>query len=239
MKDILYIVIDESGATHQKENDYFVIAGYMTKRIYAVKSTHKQTERELKNQFPYLNQYSELKGCFLHASQKALFLNRLFHIPTTIPLAIIIDKNHLFQRKQHDENIKYNYFLQLLLNHLLHHYPNLMVECEIQLILDNRNVRVGSLYSLQDYLNSALGLVYDKKFCVVYKNSREHREVQMADFVANVLFGYYNYPSHYSAYYLVPKMKKMILSKFPYKNFQEPDFPLEIVFKKIDKNQKV
>lgn len=31
MKNITYIVIDESGAIHQKQNDYFVIAGYITK----------------------------------------------------------------------------------------------------------------------------------------------------------------------------------------------------------------
>ena len=33
MKNITYIVIDESGATHQKQNDYFVISGYITKQM--------------------------------------------------------------------------------------------------------------------------------------------------------------------------------------------------------------
>ena len=33
IKNITYIVTDESGATHQKQNDYFVIAGYITKQI--------------------------------------------------------------------------------------------------------------------------------------------------------------------------------------------------------------
>ena len=37
MKNITYIVIDESGATHKKENDYFVIDGYITKQIYYIK----------------------------------------------------------------------------------------------------------------------------------------------------------------------------------------------------------
>ena len=48
MKKITYIVIDESGATHQKENDYFVIGGYITQQIYSVKSTHKKIEKEIK-----------------------------------------------------------------------------------------------------------------------------------------------------------------------------------------------
>lgn len=223
MRDITYIVIDESGATHQKENDFFVIAGYITKQIYTVKSVHKKVEKRLKQEFPYLVKYKELKGCYLIAYQKSIFLNELFMVPTTIPISIIIDKKHLFKREQHDENIKYNYFIQILLSYLLHNYSGFMNADEIQLILDNRNVSVGSLNSLQDYLNSALGLIYDKKFNVVYRNSNEHREVQMADLVANVMFGFYNYRNDKSTYYLIPALKNMIISKFPYKYFREPE----------------
>lgn len=236
MKDITYIVIDESGAIHQEKNNYFIIAGYITRQIYSVKSTHKKIEKELKQEYSYLNKYSELKGCYLKAQQKAYFLNALFGIPTTIPIAIVIDKRQLFKREQHDDNIKYNYFLQILLSYLLHNYPKLIDGDEIQLILDNRNVKVGSLNSLQDYLNSALGLIYDKKFNVVYKNSHEHREVQMADLISNVMFGYYNYRSPSCAYYLIPGMRNTIVSKFPYKHFKEP---LVLYKNNVDMLQKV
>lgn len=239
IKNITYIVIDESGATHQKQNDYFVIAGYITKQIYSVKSTHKKVERNLKLKYPYLNKYKELKGCYLNASQKAEFLNELFKVPTTIPISIIIDKKHLFKREQHDENIKYNYFIQLILSYLLHNFSGLLNGDEIQLILDNRNVSVGSLNSLQDYLNSALGLIYDKKFDVKYRNSNEHREVQMADLVSNVMFGYYNFRSEHSAYYLIPSMKNTIVSKFPYKYFKEPKNTKNSSQNKVDKLQNV
>lgn len=222
MKNITYIVIDESGAVHQSENDYFVIGGYITNQIYSVKSTHKKIERDLKQKYPYLCKYKELKGCYLKSYQKSVFLNELFKIPTTIPIAIVIDKRHLFKTDRHDENIKYNYFLQILLSYILHNYPNLLNSDEIQLILDNRNVSVGSLNSLQDYLNSALGLIFDKKFKVVYKNSCEHREVQMADLVSNVIFGYYNFRTSHSTYHLIPSLKNAIISKFPYKYFREP-----------------
>lgn len=239
IKNITYIVIDESGATHQKQNDYFVIAGYITKQIYSVKSIHKKVERDLKLKYPYLNKYKELKGCYLNASQKAEFLNELFKVPTTIPISIIIDKKHLFKREQHDENIKYNYFIQILLSYLLHNFSGLLNGDEIQLILDNRNVSVGSLNSLQDYLNSALGLIYDKKFDVKYRNSNEHREVQMADLVSNVMFGYYNFRTEHSAYYLIPSMKNTIVSKFPYKYFKEPKNTKNSSQNKVDKLQNV
>lgn len=222
LKNIIYIVIDESGATHQKQNNYFVIAGYITKQIYSVKSTHKKVEKKLKEKYEYLNKYKELKGCYLKSQQKAEFLNELFKIPTTIPISIIIDKRHLFKCEQHDENIKYNYFIQILLSYLLHNYPGLLKGGEIQLILDNRNVSVGSLNSLSDYLNSALGLIYNKKFKVIYRNSNEHREVQMADLISNVMFGYYNFRTQYSTYHLIPALKNTIISKFLYKYFKEP-----------------
>ena len=118
MKKTTYIVIDESGATHQKENDYFIIAGYITKQIYSIKSNHKKIERNLRNKYPTLSKYKELKGCYLNATQKSEFLNELLKTPTTIPIAIIIDKKHLFKRTQHDENIKYNYFIQILLSYI-------------------------------------------------------------------------------------------------------------------------
>lgn len=234
MKNITYIVIDESGATHQKENNYFIIAGYVTKQIYSVKSTHKKIEKDLRDKYFYLQKHKELKGCYLKPRQKAEFLNALFQIPNTRPIGIVIDKKHLFKREHHNENIKYNYFLQLLLSYLLHNYPALLESEEIWLLLDNRNVSVGSLNSLQDYLNSALGLVYNKVFRVKYKNSTEHREVQMADLVSNAIFGYYNFRSTSSTYQLVPALKKTIISKFPYKTFTEPN-----IKKQIDNLQQV
>lgn len=232
-------MIDEIGATHQKKDDYFVIAGYITKQIYSIKSTHKKMEKNIKEKYPYLSKYQELKGCHLKSYQKAMFLNEIFKIPSTIPISIVIDKRHLFKRTQHDENIKYNYFLQILLSYILHNFPNLLNGDEIQLILDNRNVKVGSLNSLQDYLNSALGLIFNKKFKVVYKNSSEHREVQIADLISNVMFGYYNYRSIHSTYFLIPAMKNIIISKFPYKYFKEPKLNIAQQKKEIDSLQNV
>ena len=239
MKKTTYIVIDESGATHQKENDYFIIAGYITKQIYSIKSNHKKIERNLRNKYPTLSKYKELKGCYLNATQKSEFLNELLKTPTTIPIAIIIDKKHLFKRTQHDENIKYNYFIQILLSYILHNYPGLMNSEEFELILDNRNVSIGSLNSLQDYLNSALGLIYNKKFIVKYRNSNEHREVQVADLISNVMFGYYNYRTKNSTYNMIPSLKNTIISKFPYKYFKEPKINNSNSNSKVDKLQNV
>ena len=222
MEKITYIVIDESGAMHQKENDYFVIAGFLTKQIYSIKSVHKRIEKEIREKYAYLKKYNELKGAFLKPYQKIEMLNKLLQVPSTIPIAIVVDKKHVVKRENHDENIKYNYFLQTLLHYLLENYSYLFVYNFIELILDNRNVSVGSLNSLEDYLNAELGLKFDKKFKVHYRNSKEHREVQMADLISNVLFGYYNFRSTKSTYKRIPAFRNTILSKFPYGTFEEP-----------------
>ena len=223
MKKVTYIVLDESGALHQKDNDYFIIGGYITKQIYSVRSVHKKIEKNLKEKYPRLKKYTELKGCKIKSHQKAKFLNNLLKIDTTIPVAIIVDKRHTVKRTNHNENIKYNYFLQLLLKKILINYKDILPNERVQLILDNRNVSVGSLNSLEDYLNASLGLDFNKNFYVTYANSAITREVQFADLVANVLFGYYNHRSSKSAYHQVPLLKRAILLKFPYALFEEPD----------------
>lgn len=222
MNDITYIVIDESGAIHQKDNRYFIIGGYITKQIYSIKSLHKKIEKDLKEQYPKLSKLKELKGCYLTSNQKAIFLNQLFDIPSTNGIAIIVDKKYVIKRTRLNENIKYNYFLQVLINYLFVNYPHMMKSKKFQLLIDNRNIKIGSLNSLEDYLNTSLGLLYNKEFTVKYRNSAEHREIQVADLISNVLFGYYNYDNNNSAYYKIPKMENLIISKFPYKHFEEP-----------------
>lgn len=222
MKDTIYIVLDESGAMHQKNNNYFIIAGFITRQIYSIKSAYKKIEKEMRNKYSHLAKYNELKGAYLNSSIKIEMLNVMLQVPTTIPIAIIIDKKQCSSSVNHNENIKYNYFLQILLKFIITNYSHLIVYEKIELILDNRNVSVGSLNSLEDYLNAELGLIFNKVFKVHYKNSREHREVQMADLISNVLFGYYNYRTKFSTYSKIPAFKNIIISKFPYKKFKEP-----------------
>lgn len=43
-----YIVLDESGAMHLKNERYFVIAGFMTRELHKVTSAHKRIEEIVK-----------------------------------------------------------------------------------------------------------------------------------------------------------------------------------------------
>ena len=47
-----YIVLDESGAMHLKDERYFVIAGFVTRELHKVVSAHKKIEgivKKIKN----------------------------------------------------------------------------------------------------------------------------------------------------------------------------------------------
>ena len=43
-----YIVLDESGAMHLKNERYFVIAGFLTRELHKVTSAHKRIEEIVK-----------------------------------------------------------------------------------------------------------------------------------------------------------------------------------------------
>ena len=77
------------------------------------------------------------------------------------------------------------------------------------------------------------------KFIVKYRNSNEHREVQVADLISNVMFGYYNYRTKNSTYNMIPSLKNTIISKFPYKYFKEPKINNSNSNSKVDKLQNV
>ena len=104
-----YIVLDESGAMHLKNERYFVIAGFMTRELHKVTSTHKRIEeivKERKN-IP-LEKKVELKSSKINDSQQALFLNGLYELSGVVPIAIVVDKDNL-SKFGASENVAYNF----------------------------------------------------------------------------------------------------------------------------------
>ena len=74
-----YIVLDEFGAMHLKNERYFVIAGFMTRELHKVTSAHKRIEEIVKQRknIP-ITQKIELKSSKINDSQQSLFLNELY-----------------------------------------------------------------------------------------------------------------------------------------------------------------
>ena len=147
-----YIVLDESGAMHLKNQRYFVIAGFMTRELHKVTSVHKRVEvvvKERKN--ISINKKIELKSSRINSRQQALFLNELYNLSSVIPIAIIVDKDNL-SKFGASENVAYNFFVKNLLKYLFKCNIPMLQTNEIELRVDNRNTSVKTLKDLETFL---------------------------------------------------------------------------------------
>ena len=212
-----YIVLDESGAMHLKNERYFVIAGFMTRELHKVTSTHKRIEeivKERKN-IP-LEKKVELKSSKINDSQQALFLNGLYELSGVVPIAIVVDKDNL-SKFGASENVAYNFFVKNLLKYLFKCHIPILQTNEIELRVDNRNTSVKNLKDLETFLQWEFELM-DLELKVKYLDSKDNRDIQMADYVANLVWKKYNQEKE-NLSRRVSQYYRTYISKFPFRLF--------------------
>ena len=212
-----YIVLDESGAMHLKNERYFVIAGFMTRELHKVTSTHKRIEeivKEKKN-IP-LEKKVELKSSKINDSQQALFLNGLYELSGVVPIAIVVDKDNL-SKFGASENVAYNFFVKNLLKYLFKCHIPILQTNEIELRVDNRNTSVKNLKDLETFLQWEFELM-DLEVKVKYLDSKDNRDIQMADYVANLVWKKYNQEKE-NLSRRVSQYYRTYISKFPFRLF--------------------
>lgn len=231
-----YIVLDESGAMHLKDERYFIIAGFMTRELHKVTSTHKKIERIVKQRknIP-ISKKVELKSSKITVSQQALFLNELYSIPGVIPIAIVVDKENL-SKFGASENVAYNFFVKTLLKYLFKCDIPLLQTNEIELRVDNRNTSVKTLKDLETFLQWEFELM-NLEVKVKYLDSKDNRDVQMADYIANLIWKKYNC-SNEDLSRRVSQYYRTYISKFPLKLFGNNPSLKELNRKKIEKFEK-
>lgn len=212
-----YIVLDESGAMHLKEERYFVIAGYMTRELHKVTSSHKRIEEIVKNRKGIDKKTKiELKSSKINSSQQALFLNELYSLSDVVPIAIVVDKDNL-RKFEASENVAYNFFVKTLLKYLFKCNIPILQTNEIELRVDNRNTSVKTLKDLETFLQWEFELM-DLEVTVKYLDSKDNRDIQMADYVANLVWKNYNRENE-DLSRRVSRYYRTYISKFPYKLF--------------------
>ena len=212
-----YIVLDESGAMHLKDERYFVIAGFMTRELHKITSAHKRIEEIVKKRknIP-INKKIELKSSKINDSQQALFLTELYNLPGVVPIAIVIDKDNL-SKFGASENVAYNFFVKNLLKYLFKCNIPILQTNEIELRVDNRNTSVKTLKDLETFLQWEFELM-DLEVKVKYLDSKDNRDIQMADYVANLVWKKYNC-SNEDLSKRVSQYYKTYISKFLLKLF--------------------
>ena len=212
-----YIVLDESGAMHLKNERYFVIAGFITRELHKVTSAHKKTEEIVKKRKNIsIKKKIELKSSNINDSQQSLFLNKLFSLSDVVPIAIVVDKENL-KKFNASENVAYNFFVKTLLKYLFKCNIPILQTNQIELRVDNRNTSVKTLKDLETFLQWEFELM-DLEVEVKYLDSKDNRDIQMADYVANLVWKKYNRENEKLSK-KAPKYYKTYISKFPLKLF--------------------
>lgn len=218
IKDTTYIVLDESGAMHLKDERFFVISGFITRELHKSISAHKRAEKVVKERkgIP-LDKEIELKSSRINDSQQSVFLEELYNISDLIPIAIVVDKDNL-ESFCANECLAYNFFVKNLLKYLFCCKIPILETKHLVLRVDNRNVSVKEIMDLPTFLQWEFELL-DLKVEVQYLDSKDNRDVQMADYLANFIWKKYSKPATEKISRKITRYYKTYVSKFPFKKF--------------------
>ena len=189
----LYVYLDESGSIHKNSNTkYFAVGGYFTIEKYRLKITslYKKINKLVKDERK-IKIDKEIKSYDYLTKEKQLIFSSMENIPGFYGFSKVFDKEKM-QKGIVDSNIFYNYAVKLIFSDiifpLLKNYTDEQIE--IKLLCDNRNVRVGDLKNLENYLNTEFCL-NNYVFNVSYYDSKTNFGIQLADLIVNTFYNYY------------------------------------------------
>ncbi|MBC2575456.1 DUF3800 domain-containing protein [Peptostreptococcus canis] len=180
---------DESGTitTYNNGNHRFlIIAGLKTNNVEHTKRIFRKAKVKYLSKNPELEldvRY-EIKGSQMNLDFKRFILEELIR-KTDIKFSFIVfDNYHSPYKMRTKPAITFNYLMYLLMKHLIYDCDTLHIN------LDNRNVAIENLKSLQDYMTTKFcveeDLLYEVR--VSYLDSKENTMIQIADVFANFLW---------------------------------------------------
>lgn len=153
---------------------------HLLKRI--VKKTYERTNTPTKK---------ELKGSSLTQQQKknvAQLIDKLLAKHSDIQIgAITVKKENVCEHIKEDANKLYNYMIRLIVLDKISNYPY------VNVIRDNRSIKVKSGNCLIDYLQTTLWFDLSSKTKVVDipSDSKKVDYLILADWINNIVWGYY------------------------------------------------
>lgn len=212
------LIFDESGNLGSSGR-FFVIACIDTCNY---KSLHNVMKRKLgiaKQQFQELAclHSNEIKAKDAYPCIKYHILETIAAKDLTISY-IVADLKYIKPALLKEKNILYNYLMRLLIDRLVSEKDN---NTSLNIICDNHTTKIASGNSFEEYIK--LHLLYEKNYDVninvVYMDSddRNAYPVQAADYVANALYGFFEYGD--KIYYERFSAKIHNDLYFPYKDF--------------------
>lgn len=183
----VYVYIDESGSIHKNsKTKYFAVGGYITindDKNRAI-SKYKKNNLELKRKYN-LDLKVEIKSYDMNQEEKIEIFKNIQQIKSFCGFALICNKN-VMKKEIIQSNIFFNYAVKLIFKDCI--IPILTKEpIEFIVSVDNRNIKVGNLKDLENYLNTEFCLE-NMNFKVTYCDSKINYGIQLADLIVNTFY---------------------------------------------------
>lgn len=210
------LIFDESGNLGS-QGRYFVIACIDTFEYKALHNIMKTKLGKAKQIFPNVISHShEIKAADALPAIKHHIMECIVKKNVAVSY-IVADLWHIEKRLLEDKNILYNFLARILLDCLIS-----SSDTKINILCDNKTVKVSSANSFSDYIKTRYiydWQLYQLELNVKYLDSDDRNafSIQAADYVANALYLNYEYKNSNYKNILQPIIKYAI--HFPSKKF--------------------
>lgn len=211
-----YLYFDESGNLGVKDK-YFVIACVLTEKPKEIENKMKKILLHIKKEHPE----AKWNGYELKANSNKPWIKEKIYkgiIGKDFKVAYIVaDKHWIEENLMKDKNCLYNYLLSVLLDNFVDIFKN----NKVNLVLDNKTIKVQSINSFEDYIKIHMNyrMRLNSEITVRYMDSSSKKAymVQIADYIANAVFSRYEH--EYWTYYNIFKGKIIHRELFPRSKF--------------------
>lgn len=214
----VYIYIDESGSIHKNsKTNYFAVGGYFTffEGRNKILSTYKKCNKNIKDT-RNIDLNKEIKSYDMSDIEKITIFKKIQEINDFCSVVKVFNKK-VMTKEIVESNIFFNYAVKLLFCDCIIPLLNLNKTTEkIEFItsVDNRNIKVGDLKNLENYLKTEFCLS-NFDFKVTYYDSSTNYGVQLADLIVNTFYNMYKNRNIVKKVVTSLKKDKFRLSIFP------------------------
>ena len=187
----IYVYIDESGSIHKNSKTrFFAVGGYFTffEGKNKIISLYKKCNKKIKDT-RNIDLKKEIKSYDMTCAEKIEIFNKVEEVKDFCGIAKVFDKK-IMNKEIVESNIFFNYAVKLLFSDCIIPLIDLKkINEKIEFItsVDNRNIKVGDLKNLENYLKTEFCLS-NFDFKVTYYDSETNFGVQLADLIVNTFY---------------------------------------------------
>ena len=188
----IFVYLDESGSIHKNsKTKYFAVGGYISfeNNKNKIVSKYKKNNKIIKIENNY-NLEKEVKSYEMTKKQKINIFKDIQEIDKFYGCVKVFVKSHM-KKEIYESNIFFNYAVKLVFKDCIIPIINNIKETVNFIVsVDNRNIRVGDLNNLENYLNTEFCL-NNYNFKIKYYDSATNYGIQLADLIVNTFYNSY------------------------------------------------